>query len=110
MAKLQQINKDEFAQNVLESKDPVLVDFYADWCGPCRTMAPILEELADQFESKFKIVKVNIENNQQIAEQYNIASIPTFIIFKNGQESKQLTGSLPKTELENIMQSELTAS
>ena len=107
MEMLKQINENSFKQIVLESEIPVLVDFYADWCGPCRTMAPILAELANQFEDQFKVVKVNIENNQQIAEQYNIASIPTLIIFKNGQKTKQMVGALPKTELEKIMRSEL---
>jgi len=107
METLKQINEDNFKQIALESEIPVLVDFYADWCGPCRTMAPILAELANQFEGQFKVVKVNIENNQQIAEQYNIASIPTLIIFKNGQKIKQMVGALPKTELEKIMRLEL---
>jgi len=107
MATLKQINEDSFKKNVLESELPVLVDFFADWCGPCQTMAPVLAELADQFEGRFKIVKVNIENSQQITEQYNISSIPTLIIFKNGQESRQVVGALPKTELESMMQAEL---
>ena len=107
METLKQINEDSFKQNVLDSELPVLVDFYADWCGPCRTMAPILAELADQFEGRFKVVKVNIENSRQITEQYNISSIPTLIIFKNGQESRQVVGALPKTELESMMQAEL---
>ena len=107
MATLKQINEDSFKKNVLESEIPVLVDFFADWCGPCQTMAPVLAELADQFEGRFKVVKVNIENSQQITEQYNISSIPTLIIFKNGQESRQVVGALPKTELESMMQAEL---
>ena len=107
MTALKQINEDSFKKNVLESKLPVLVDFFADWCGPCKTMAPVLAELADQFEGRFKVVKVNIENSQQITEQYNISSIPTLIIFKNGQESRQVVGALPKTELESMMQAEL---
>ncbi len=107
MTTLKQINEDSFKKYVLESKLPVLVDFFADWCGPCKTMAPVLAELADQFEGRFKVVKVNIENSQQITEQYNISSIPTLIIFKNGQESRQVVGALPKTELESMMQAEL---
>jgi len=107
MATLKQINEDSFKKNVLESEIPVLVDFFADWCGPCQTMAPVLAELADQFEGRFKVVKVNIEKNQQITEQYNISSIPTLIFFKNGQESKQVVGALSKIELESMMQAEL---
>jgi thioredoxin 1 len=110
MAAVQHVNQNDFMQSVFKSELPVLVDFYADWCGPCRTMAPVLEELADQFEDKLKVFKVNIENNLSFAEQYNIASIPTLIIFKNGQVIKRQVGALSRAELEEMIMAELIIS
>jgi len=110
MAAVQQVNHNDFKQRVLKSELPVLVDFYADWCGPCRTMASVLEELADQFESRLKVLKVDIEKNQSLSEYYNITSIPTLIIFKNGQVIKQQVGALSRAELEEMIASELIIS
>lgn len=86
------ITKDEFRDQVLNSDVPVLVDFYADWCGPCKMLGPILEAIGDEVEGKAKIVKVDIDAESALAEQFGIMSVPTMIFFKNGQAYDQLVG------------------
>jgi thioredoxin 1 len=88
-----------FKQEVLESKTPVLVDFWAEWCGPCRAVGPVLEELAGEFGGKIKITKMNVDHNQQTAAEFRIRSIPTLLFFKNGSAVKQLIGAYPKNRL-----------
>ena len=78
---------------------PVLVDFYADWCGPCNAMSPVIEELAKELEGKAKVGKINVDENSDIAVEYNVMSIPTLIVFKNGKEEKRLVGLRDKEEL-----------
>ena len=82
----------DFDDEVIKSKMPVIVDFFADWCGPCKSMAPIFDELSDKFENKIKFFKVNVDESQEIAQQYGVMSIPTLIIFKKGQVIKSLVG------------------
>ena len=89
-----------FESEVLESEVPVLVDFYADWCGPCKMMAPIVESLAESFEGKVKIGKLNIDDEMEIAQKYRVMSIPTFIFFKDGQVVETSMGAMSKEELE----------
>ena len=89
----------EFKKDVLDSNIPVLVDFWAEWCGPCKMVAPVLDELAKEYEGKIKIAKVDVDQNQQVAGNFNIRSIPTLLFFKNGQVVKQLIGAHPKTKL-----------
>lgn len=90
-----------FDKEVLQSEVPVLVDFYADWCGPCKMMAPVVEELAKAYEGKVKIGKCNIDDEMEIAQKYNVMSIPTFIIFKSGEAIDTKVGAMSKDELEN---------
>lgn len=93
------LTNENFEQEVLENEGTVLVDFYADWCGPCRMMAPILDSIAKEVEGKAKVGKVNIDDNQDIAMQYQIMSIPTMIIFKNGEVHKTFIGVQDKSEI-----------
>lgn len=93
---------ENFEKEVLKSEKPVLVDFYADWCGPCNAMAPVIEELATELDGKAKVGKINVDENSDIAIEYNVMSIPTLIIFQNGKEEKRLVGLRDKEELLNL--------
>lgn len=93
-----EITDNNFASEVLKSDKPVLVDFWAAWCGPCRMIAPIVEELAVEYDGKYKIGKMDIDNNPQTATQFGIRSIPTLLIFKNGKVVDTLIGSVPKAQ------------
>ena len=96
------LSSENFEKEVLKSEKPVLVDFYADWCGPCNAMAPVIEELATELDGKAKVGKINVDENSDIAVEYNVMSIPTLIIFKNGKEEKRLVGLRDKKELLNL--------
>ena len=93
------LSSENFKEEVLNSEKPVLVDFYADWCGPCNAMSPVIEELAKELEGKAKVGKINVDENSDIAVEYNVMSIPTLIVFKNGKEEKRLVGLRDKEEL-----------
>ncbi len=93
------LSSENFKKEVLNSEKPVLVDFYADWCGPCNAMAPVIEELEKELEGKAKVGKINVDENSDIAVEYNVMSIPTLIVFKNGKEEKRLVGLRDKEEL-----------
>ncbi|MCL6535983.1 MAG: thioredoxin [Armatimonadetes bacterium] len=94
------ITQSEWQAEVINSPTPVLVDFWAVWCGPCRLIAPIVEELAHQYEGKLKVYKVDVDQEQSLAMQYGIMSIPTLLLFKNGQVVEQIVGALPKGAIE----------
>lgn len=96
-----------FKQEVLDSEVPVLVDFWAPWCGPCRMVAPVVEEIAQQYQEKIKVVKVNTDENPNVASQYGIRSIPTLMIFKGGQRVDMVVGAVPKTTLANTIEKHL---
>lgn len=93
-----------FKDEVLDSEVPVLVDFWAPWCGPCRMVAPVVEEIATEYDGKVKVVKVNTDENSAVASQYGIRSIPTLMIFKGGQKVDLLVGAVPKTKIEATLE------
>ena len=90
----------ETFQQLVASPIPVMVDFYADWCGPCQSMTPLIQELASQFKGKVRIVKINIDKNQSAAREYGVEAVPTFIIFKNGKLVWRHSGGMDKATLE----------
>lgn len=94
--KVLHVDNDSFKEQVLDSKIPVVVDFWAPWCGPCQMVGPVIEELADEYDSKVKFVKLNTDEAREIAIKYGIMSIPTLKIFKNGDVADSLSGAAPK--------------
>jgi thioredoxin 1 len=107
MSAAAQVTDSTFEQEVLESEVPVLVDFWAPWCGPCRMVAPIVDEIAAQYENQVKVVKVNTDENPNVASRYGIRSIPTLMIFKGGQRVDMVVGAVPKTTLSNTLEKHL---
>lgn len=99
------LNKENFKKEVLNSEEPVLVDFFTFWCPPCRVLSLILEELAETYKNKIKFAKLNVEETMNLAQEYEVMSVPTLIIFKNGKEIKRVVGLEGKEKLKKILDS-----
>lgn len=98
---------ENFEEEVMKSDVPVLIDFYADWCGPCKMMAPVVAELAEEYEGKAKVGKINVDNEQALAEKFGVMSIPSFVVIKKGKVAEQGLGAMAKVKLEGLLKSVL---
>lgn len=99
MSQPQVVTKDDFQEEVLDSKKPVLVDFWAEWCGPCKMIAPVVEEISEEYGDRVKVAKLDADQNQQVLMDYQIMGIPTLILFKDGEPAKRITGFRPKDQM-----------
>ncbi|MGH2343785.1 MAG: thioredoxin [Chloroflexota bacterium] len=110
MAKLDLLNADQFATQVLKAEGAVLVDFYADWCGPCRMLAPILEDLSVEFAGRLSVVKLDVDANPEVAASFGVQSLPTLLLFRNGTPIQRLVGAMPKAPLKAKLEQALAAA
>ena len=102
---VKEFTSENFSTEVIESDTPVLVDFWAEWCGPCRVIAPVVDEIATEYSQKVKVGKLNVDNHNQVASQYGVRSIPALLIFKNGTVANQIVGAVPKNKITEILDS-----
>ena len=107
MSNVGEVTDATFELEVLKSSLPVLVDFWAPWCGPCRAIAPVVEEIAGEYTGRLKVLKLNTDENQKTAQSYRISGIPSLMVFKNGQPVEQVVGAVPKTTLSSAIEKHL---
>ncbi len=107
MSNVSEVSDSSFDQEVLQSKTPVLIDFWAEWCGPCKAIAPVIEELAGEYGGKLKVVKMNVDNNPETPSRYGVRGIPNLILFKGGAVAQQIVGAAPKPQLVKAIDSVL---
>jgi thioredoxin 1 len=105
MGNVREVTDNTFAQEVLHSTSPVLVDVWADWCGPCKAIAPIVEELAREYEGRLKVMKLDVDENPRTASTYQVQSIPTLLVFKDGKLAERIVGAVPKQVIIDKLQS-----
>jgi thioredoxin 1 len=103
MSKALPLSDDDFPKEVVESGLPVLVDFWATWCGPCQTMGPIIDNLADEYDGKVKVMKLNVDSNPLVPSKFGIRGIPTLILFNKGEVVDRIVGAVPKTQVDNLI-------
>ena len=101
MSHVKQVSDGDFDAEVLNSKTPVLIDFFAEWCGPCKMMAPVLDEVAREYQGKLKVVKVDVDESGEIAARFGVTAMPTFVLLKNGEEAYRRIGAAPKSAFVN---------
>jgi thioredoxin 1 len=109
-AHIAHVTDDQFEDHVLKSSDPVLVDFWAEWCGPCKMIAPILDDLAATYQGKLKVAKINIDHNQKTPRNYNVRGIPTLMIFKDGKVQATQIGAVSKSQLTQMIDKAIVAA
>ena len=109
MASVQSVGDDSFEREVLQSSTPVLIDFWAPWCAPCRAIAPVVEELAAEYAGKIKVLKMNVDDNPRTPSRYGVRGIPNLILFHGGQVKEQIVGAVPKSQLVKAITSVVTA-
>jgi thioredoxin 1 len=109
MASVQSVGDDSFEREVLQSSTPVLIDFWAPWCAPCRAIAPVVEELAAEYAGKIKVLKMNVDDNPRTPSKYGVRGIPNLILFQGGQVKEQIVGAVPKSQLVKAITSVVTA-
>jgi thioredoxin 1 len=98
------INKDNFENEVIKSDMPVLVDFWASWCGPCMTIGPVIDSIADEYDGKIRVGKVNVDNEGELTRKYRVMSIPTILVFKNGEITDKIVGARSKNEFKEVIE------
>ncbi len=107
MSQAAEITDNQWESAVLQSETPVLVDFWAEWCAPCRAMGPYIDKLAEDYDGKLKVLKINTQDNPEVPAKYGITAIPTFLLIKSGEVVKQMVGSQPYDELKKVVEAHL---
>ncbi|HIG42522.1 MAG: thioredoxin [bacterium] len=104
MSKVKAVNSENFESEVINAEGPVLVDFYADWCGPCKAIAPVVEELATDYQGRAEVRKLDVDANQALAGRYGVRGIPTLMVFRDGEVKETLVGAVSKSELATVLE------